>query len=339
MKARRISILFFLSLVPTIASAGDTKSPSTSTPRISKETRMQIVRAFNAELVYIRAPFPMGKAGLKLKDGVLSPSREELQQLIAMWGPAAKPGDQARISDIIIKNNFIHFEINGGPIKKQKWYQRIQVQGAGGGTAPLAPSDSSANARGSFVDLYFDHYVPDLTGPQLKELLRPVFDFDAKSAVEAYLETVPPKVKDAIKNHQVLVGMNREMVIYSKGRPPKKVREKNGETEYEDWIYGEPPHDVDFVRMIGDRVVRVETMKVNGEKLVRTEKEVDLEPEPSVAKQEPPGPRPPDAPSLKRPGEELPGTPDTVTVPTNGKIPPPIAPAPPPGKDHNPVSN
>ena len=80
-------------------------------------------------------------------------------------------------------------------------------------------------------------------------------------------------------------------------------------------------------------------MKVNGEKLVRTEKEVDLEPEPSVAKQEPPGPRPPDAPSLKRPGEDLPDTPDTVTVPTNGKIPPPIAPAPPPGKDQNPVPN
>jgi len=146
-------------------------------------------------------------------------------------------------------------------------------------------------------------------------------------------------VKDAIKNHQVLVGMNREMVIYSKGRPPKKVREKNGETEYEDWIYGEPPHDVDFIRMIGDRVARVETMKVNGEKLVRTEKEIDLEPEPSVAKQEPPGPKPPGAPSLKRPGEDLPGTPDTVTVPTNGKIPPPIAPAPPPGKDQNPVPN
>jgi hypothetical protein len=337
MKSLCISAHFFLSLAAIIASAGDTKSPSSPPPHISKETRMQLVRAFNAELVYIRAPFPMGKVGLKLKNGVLSPSREELQQLIAMWGPAAKPGDQARISDIIIKNNFIHFEINGGPVKKQKWYQRIQVQGAGGGTAPLAPSDSSANARGSFVDLYFDHYVPDLTGPQLKELLRPVFDFDAKSAVEAYLETVPPKVKDAIQNHQVLVGMNREMVIYSKGRPPKKVREKNGEIEYEDWIYGEPPHDVDFVRMIGDRVVRVETMKVNGEKLVRTEKEVDLEPEPSVAKREPPGPRPPDAPSLKRPGEELPDAPNTLTVPAKGTGSP--SGAPPPSKDPNSVPN
>ncbi len=90
-------------------------------------------------------------------------------------------------------------------------------------------------------------------------------------------------MKDAIQNHQVLVGMNREMVIYSKGRAPKKIREKDGETEYEDWIYGDPPQAVDFVRMVGDEVVRVETMKVNGEKVIRTAKEVDLD-QPTVAK-------------------------------------------------------
>src|SRR2546423_11697598 len=126
--------------------------------------------------------------------------------------------------------------------------------------------------------------------------------------MDAYLESVPPKVKEAIKNHQVLVGMNREMVIYAKGRPEKKVREKDGETEYEDWIYGEPPHDVDFVRLVGDEVVRVETMKVNGEKVIRTEKEVNIAAPPSVAK----GPgeeRPANAPSLLRPGETTPTPP------------------------------
>ena len=34
---------------------------------ISKQTRMDLIRAFNAELVYIRSPFPMGKTGLTLK--------------------------------------------------------------------------------------------------------------------------------------------------------------------------------------------------------------------------------------------------------------------------------
>ena len=286
---------------------------------------MDLVRAFNAELVYIRAPFPMGKKGLSIKNGVLSPGAQELQQMIAMWGPAVKPGDQARISDIVIKDNYIHFEINGGPVKKVKWYQRVQISGNGGST-PIAPSDSNANPRGSYVDLYFDHYVPELSPQELKDLLRPVFDFNAKSAAEAYMDTVPPKVKEAIKNHQVLVGMNREMVIYAKGRAPKKIREKDGDVEYEDWIYGDPPADVDFVRLVGDEVVRVEIMKVNGEKQIRTAKEVTLEAPASVAKEQTQE-RPPNAPSLRRPGEDVPkAEPGVVTVP--GRLP-----APPPQQD------
>lgn len=273
-------------------------------PHISKQTRMDLIHAFQSELVYIRAPFPMGKKGLFLKDGKLTPSGPDLQQLIALWGPAVKPGDRAQITAITIRNDSIHFEINGGPVKKQKWYQHVQL-GMGGATTPVGPNDSNANPRGSYVDLAFDHYVPDLNPQQLKDLLRPVFDFNAKSAVEAYLETLSPKAQQAIKSHQVLVGMNREMVIYAKGRPGKKVREKDGETEYEDWIYGEPPQDVDFVRVVGDEVVRVETMKVTGEKILRTEKEVDLGQTTVAKSNEKSGQRPAAAPTLRRPGEEV----------------------------------
>jgi len=282
---------------------------------------MDLIRAFDAELVYIRTPFPMGNKGLRVKDGVTSPSGPELQMLMTTWGPAVKPGDQARITAVDVKGDHIRFEINGGPIKKQKWYQHIQV-GGGGGTAPIAPSDQNANPRGTCVDLVFDHYVPDLTPEKFKELLRPVLDFDAKSAVEAYLDTVPPKVKEAIQNHRVLVGMNREMLIYAKGRPPKKIREKDGETEYEEWIYGEPPQDVEFVRMVGDEVVRVETMKVDGSKTLRTAKEVNIE-QPTVAKASD-QPRSVDAPSLRRPGEPAADPP----MP-GGSRPPPVLQAPP----------
>jgi hypothetical protein len=153
-------------------------------------------------------------------------------------------------------------------------------------------------------------------------LLRPVFDFDAKSALEAYLETVSPQVKTAITNHHVLVGMNREMVIYAKGRAPRKVRETANEVEYEEWIYGVPPQDVDFVRLVGDEVVRVETMKVDGQKIVRVEKEVDLG-EATVAKKQ--AERPVNAPTLRRPGEEMP-----ESTPANPSNTPPMAPVPPP---------
>ncbi len=332
---RRSTIFLVLSL----ALSGLALAGNTAPPRISKQTREEVIHVFNEQLVYIRANFPMGKTGLKLKNGTVTPSGPDLQRLMALWGPAAKPGDRARISDVTIKEDHIRFEINGGPIKKQKWYQHIEISGAGGG-GPIAPSDSSANARGSFVDLYFDRYVPELTGPELKQLLRPVFDFDAKSPLEAYLETVSPQVKDAIKNHHVLVGMNREMVIYAKGRPPKKVREHEGgvengvenEVEYEEWIYGTPPEDVDFVRFVGDEVVRVETMKVDGEKIVRVEKEVDLG-APTVAKKQ--EERPANAPTLRRPGEEMP-----ESNPANPSSVPPMAPVPPPsGPDSGPSPN
>ncbi|MGB8011698.1 MAG: hypothetical protein WCF68_08795 [Terriglobales bacterium] len=290
-------------------------------PRISKQTREEIIHAFNDELIYIRTNFPMGKTGLKLKDGAITPSGTDLQQLMALWGPAAKPGDRARISGVFIKDDHIRFEINGGPVKKPKWYQRIEISGANAG-GPIAPSDASANARGSFVDLYFDKYVPEVTGPELKQLLRPVFDFDAKSALEAYLETVSPQVKEAIKNHRVLVGMNRDMVIYAKGRPPRKVRETahgtQEDVEYEEWIYGAPPQDVDFVRFVGDEVVRVETMKVDGQKVVRVDKEVDLGATTVAMKQED---HPKTAPTLRRPGEEMP-----ESNPASPSSMPPVAP-------------
>jgi hypothetical protein len=305
---------------------------NTLPPKISKQTREEIIHAFSDELIYIRTNFPMGKTGLRLKDGTLTPSGQDLQQLIALWGPAAKPGDRARISQLLIKDDHIHLEINGGPVKKQKWYQHITFEGTGSSSAPVAPSDPVANARGSFVDLYFDKYVPEITGPALKKLLRPVFDFDAKSAVDAYLETVTPQVRDAIKNHHVLVGMNHDMVIYAKGRPPKKLRERVpgdvDNAEYEEWIYGEPPQDVDFVRFIADEVVRVETMKVNGQKIVRADREIDLA-TPTVATKKPED-RPGSAPTLRRPGEEMPDTtPDNPTG--GGKVIPP--PAPPSGPD------
>jgi hypothetical protein len=327
MKPRYVAI--FLPLLLSVASADASDEKSSPPPHMTSQTRMELVRGFESELVYIRTQFPMGNKGLALKDGALSPNGVELQRLLVTWGPAVKPGDQARISGVVIKPDRIHFEINGGPVKKQKWYQRVQVGGAGGMT-PIAPSDSNANPRGSYVDLIFDHYVPEMGPAQLKQLLRPVFDFDSKSALDAYLESVSPKVKEAIKNHQVLVGMNREMVIYSKGHAPKKIREKDGETEFEDWIYGEPPQDVDFVRFVGDEVTRVETMKVTGEKVVRVEREIELNPQPGVATAAATSQPDQHAPTLRRPGEDLPTGPTSMT-----DKPLPRVPRQPPASDPN----
>jgi len=306
MSRRRVFALFLVSSLGASICAADGQS---SVP-LSEQHRMELIRTFNADRVYIRTQFPMGKVGLTLKKGTVVPSGEKLQQLLALWGPSVKPGELALVTQFVIRNDRLHFEINGGPVRKTKWYQHIQVGVNGVGGSPGGPQgDPINNPRGSYVDLMFDHHIPDLTVEQVKQMLWPVFDFDSKSPMEAYLETVPPKVKEAIENHHVLVGMNREMVVYAKGRPEKKIREKDEQgSEYEDWIYGEPPHDVDFVRVVGDEVIRVETMKVGGEKVVRTEKEVDVN-GPTVAsaaaqKED----KPTKAPTLRRPGEEAPSS-------------------------------
>ena len=325
MKYRTLpAVVLFVSSVLAIAQNQPAAPPASPDhgAKISKLTKMELIRLVNAEVVYVRSPFPMGRTGLKLRDGVVSPTGAELQQMMAMWGPAAKNGDAVRITNLIFKDNYVHVEINGGPVKKQKWYERISVGGAGGET-PIAPTDSNANARGSFVDVYFNPYVPEMTGEQFKATLRPVLDFDAKSREEAYLETVPPKVKEAIQNHRVLVGMNHEMVTYSKGRPPKKLREKEEEVEYEEWIYGEPPQDVEFVRFVGDEVVRLETMKVDGTKLVKTDKEVSLDPVTKVAKKDEDAPRAPNVPTLRRPGEDSDGSDPASKSQTKLPIPDP----------------
>lgn len=326
MRKHHIPALIVTVLVATILSFADSKSsPAAKNEPMTKETRMLVIRSLNAELAFVRKPFPMGLKGLTIKDGVVTPGDDELRMLIAQYGLAAKPGDRARITDIDIKGDRIRLEINGGPKKKQKWYQHISVGGMGGMT-PVAPDNDNPNPHGSYVDLLFDKYVPEMTGDQIRDLLTPVLDFHAKSAAEAYMDTVPPKVKEAIKNHQVLVGMNREMVTYALGRPQQKHREKDETgTEYEEWIYGQPPQQVDFVRFVGDEVVRLEQMKVDGSKILRTEKEVDVNPTGvTVAKKEEQKPaKPANAPSLRRPGEkpELEGSPGSL--PAGGRAPMP----------------
>ncbi len=317
-----IAILLVGALLSPASGKNDSKTSSPAAQPMTKETRMMVIRGLNAERVFARTFFPMGDKGLALKDGKLEPSAEKIRQLLAEHGPAAKPGDRVIISSVDIKDHYIRFEINGGPRKKSKWYQRIQVEGIGG-PAPVS-NNRSADAHGSYVDLQFDHFVPEISPEQIKQMLTPVLDFRSMSAAEAFLETVPPKVKEAIKNHQVLVGMNREMVTYAKGRPPQKIRETDPDSgkPYEEWIYGTPPEEVQFVRFVGEEVVRLEIMKVDGQKVVRTAKEIEVKPTTTVAEsQQPASQQPSKRPTLRRPGEAEPDTVNPASGPGIGPVP------------------
>jgi len=77
------------------------------------------------------------------------------------------------------------------------------------------------------------------------------------------------------------------------------------------------------VRVVGDEVIRVETMKVSGEKVVRDQKEVEPG-GPTVASAAQKENKAVKAPTLRRPGEEAPNNGSTPVTST----PPPITPVP-----------
>jgi hypothetical protein len=276
-------------------------------PKLTSQTRIALIRSLQAERVFARVLFPQGKQGLTIRNGVVNPTDMTVAQMVAENGAAAKPGDRCVISTVDIKEKEVIIEINGGPKRGEKWYRRIQVGGSGG-TAQLpdtGASPQSLDAHGSIVKIEFDKYVPEMTGEQLRALLNPVFDFKALTTEEAYEKTLPPKVQEAIKNHQILVGMDKEMVVYAKGRAPRKVRDKDEKgNDYEEWIYGNPPEEVNFVRFQGNEVARLEIMTVDGQKIVKTEKELDLSSKQAELAEKKAAPKPANAPSLMRPGEQ-----------------------------------
>jgi hypothetical protein len=275
---------------------------------MSRETRELVIHNLNSELAYARHVLPQGRKGVAIRNRQLvSPSEADINDLVASIGAAVKPGDRVQITKVDIRNDRIIFELNGGPQKKSKWYQHIQIAGPGGTVSPDAPPPPPAteNPHGCMVTMMFDtRFVPELSSDQLRQLLWPVLDFGSKTVVEAYLETIPPKAKEAIQKHQILVGMNREMVVYAKGRPGKKIREADpAGKQYEEWLYGEPPGEVQFVRFLGDEVVRLEIMPVDGQKIVRTDKEVDLSTLVARKQAQSAPIVPTAAPTLLRPGE------------------------------------
>ena len=105
MRLRFVGLLVFLFSLVSLCVAKD--EPATSA--MTEQHKVDIIRTFNSELVYIRTRFPMGKTGLTIKDGKLSPSGEQLEKLVALWGPAVKPGDRALITKFEIKGDRMRF--------------------------------------------------------------------------------------------------------------------------------------------------------------------------------------------------------------------------------------
>jgi hypothetical protein len=221
---------------------------------MDRDTRIEIIRGLLREVAVTKVPLPRGKRGVRV-DAQGKLDQADAQKELHINGLAMQAGNPAQITRIEFKSNQIVFELNGGGKSGRKWYQNIEV-GMGNQTAPITQQQQSASGFGSYVTMDYGKALPNLTIAQLKQSLSGVLDFERRSPTVLYSPNVTPEVKAAIKNHQVIVGMDRDAVLSAKGSPDRRVREERNGSEQENWIYGLPPH-VLFITFDGDQVVSV----------------------------------------------------------------------------------
>ncbi|AXC15862.1 hypothetical protein ACPOL_6650 [Acidisarcina polymorpha] len=244
-----------------------------SSQPVLQRTKLELVRVLEAEQGFAMRPLPRGSKGILLvANGAANPNGTEYVKALEHNGVAFQAADRVMITDVKFVQDKIVFELNGGPDQKHRILRHISV-GAGGMMIPLARDDGQ-QPTGVRITLQFEKFVPEMTGTQVKELLQPLVDFKLKTPIQAYTDTLPPKLREAILAHHVLVGMNQEMVIHALGHPDSKSRERDGDMPFEEWIYGEPPKDVEFVRFNGNRVIRVEDAKLGQPPIIRSTDEM-----------------------------------------------------------------
>ena len=222
--------------------------------------REELIRFLQAEQGFAMRPLPLGNLDLRA-NGPMVPGGEKYIDELHAKGISVKPADRVVVTDIRFHENSIAIDLNNGPEHKHKYLRHISIGMDPTYSNPIVPDDGRP-PTGARITLVFPGRVPDLTGEQVEALLKPMIDFGVKSPAEAYAESLPPFLHKAIMEHRVLVGMDRDMVIYAKGEPVRKVREQENGKPFEVWIYGEVPQPVEFVRFVDNYVVRVELAKV-----------------------------------------------------------------------------
>lgn len=290
---------------------------------LDAKTRLELVRILQAEQGFAMRPFPRGHKGLTLAaNGKLEPYGEGYLSMVTKEGLSAKPGDRVVLTDVKFEHARIVFDLNGGPDAKHRFMRHVEI-GAGPNMTPVAQQGDGQEPVGARLTLSFKEHIPELTGAEVKALLAPMISFDVKTPIQAFTDTLPPRLKEAILNHHVMVGMSIDMVLFAKGQPESKTREVEGQMPFEEWIYGKPPKDVEFIRINGNRVVRVEVAKVGETPVIFSKDEVEgmmrtdgtpLAPPDSHTRtvaegdveHNPDTQAPAAPPSLRNPGEKLP---------------------------------
>jgi hypothetical protein len=246
---RAFAAAFVLFLTPLLDGAG----------QLTEQDRIQLVRGLSAEYASVKQLLPRSKKGLPFEaSGTYD--KAVWEAAARKYGPAARVGDLVQVTRVIIDNDKLVLLINGGFKGGRKWYQGIQIGGGLGGPAtrtyPISQGDSNAVA-GTSIEILFHKPLEPLKASDVKKMLRPVLDFDKRSATVLYAETLSPEVQKAIQAKKVIVGMDRDQVLLAMGHPAHKSRETEDGLEVEDWVYGQPPGKITFVTFNGSKVIKV----------------------------------------------------------------------------------
>lgn len=241
----RLQIL--MAVTAALASAG-------TADKLTLEDRIEISRGMNAEYATSKIVLPRSKKALVFNaDGTWDKSA--WQEATKQLGPAARVGDLIQITKVEIDADKLVFEINHGMKGNKKWYERVEV--SGGGMSNASTQGDSNAASGTVIALHFGKPVPPLKTSEIKKMLAPILDFEKHSATEAYVDTLPPEIKEAITKKVAIETMDREQVLLALGKPRTKTRETKDGYDQEDWIYGEPPGKITFVTFRGSKVYKV----------------------------------------------------------------------------------
>jgi hypothetical protein len=238
---------------------------------ITERGRRELVRNLEAEQGFAHRVLPLGEDLVLIANGNMTPSGDAYKEMLYKKGQSAAPGDRIVLTTVTVKDDRIVFDLNGGPYLKHRFLRHIDLN-----DVPVVPDDGAV-VTGCRVTLIFEGGLPEVSAPEVKALLDPIVDFGVKTSAEAYADSLPPFLKDAIAKHDVLVGMDRKMVLAAMGEPQSKVRELvPGSTtrRYEEWIYGQMPQTVRFVRFEGDRVTQLRIAALGKPIVIHTQNEM-----------------------------------------------------------------
>lgn len=242
------------------------------TTHMGERGRRELLRDLDTEQGFAHRALPMG-AGLTLEaNGPLHESAAQYRKMVFEKGVSAAPGERVVITALEFKGDRLVIDLNGGPYAKHRFLNHLELNGVSTAN-PNAPQPT-----GSRITLVFKGGLPEVSAPEVKALLQPLIDFGSKSSVQAYADTLPVPLKKAIAQHDVLVGMDHRMVLAALGAPDSKIREHTSDdpaqARYEEWIYGQMPKTIRFIRFTGDKVSQVKIAALGKPIEVRDKDEV-----------------------------------------------------------------